>query len=89
MAINERSQGFTHEDENIINNHVNEIAALPEEQFTEFVDGVVNARSTLVEVLRTLHPDRPGQNDLGQLFDKDIGLLMEITRRARDLRSER
>lgn len=89
MATIEQLPSFTPEEESIINNHINEISALPEDRFTKFVDDIVNVRSTLVEVLRTLHPDHPGQRDLGQRFDKDIGLLLEITRRAKDLRSKR
>lgn len=78
---------FTPEEEYFINNHLVEIAALPKEKFSQFVEDCVKLRTDTVEVAQTLHPDSPGKYDLARHLMRDIDLLVEIVRRARELRS--
>ncbi len=77
---------YSREDELIINNHLNEIAALPEEKFSVLVDLAVKLNTGTIEIADILHPDQPGKYDLSNRLIRDVELLSEIIRRARGLR---
>ncbi len=82
-ARDESTPEFSPEDELFINNHLNEIAALPEEKFSELVEKSVRLRNDIIEIADILHPDQPGKYDLSNRFIGDADLLAEIIRRAR------
>jgi len=81
---------FSPQDEAVIQNHVNEIAALPEDRFTEFKELVVRHRRDAIGLETFLHPDRPGHAiDLGYQLVSKSHLAIEIVRRATEIREIR
>ena len=86
-AGDENTPEFSPGDELFINNHLNEIAALPESKFSELVDLAVKLNTDTIEIADILHPDQPGEHDLSNRLIRDVELLAEIIRRAKVLRN--
>lgn len=81
---------FSPEDEAVIQNHVNEIASLPEERFVEFKEEVLKLGRNVIDLVPFLHPDRPGYvSDLGYQLASKYHLASEIVRRAKEIREKR
>ena len=84
------SSVFSPEDEAVIQNHLYEIAALPEDRFTQLKSDVVNLGNIVVDLGMFFHPDRPGHAcDLGYQLASKTSLAIEIVRRASEIREKR
>lgn len=77
------------EDEAVIQNHLNEIAALPEAKFIQLKMYLREISFSLAAAADTFHPDRPGTYDLGERLRRDFSLAREIVRRANKIRQDR